>query len=378
MLKIIADNKIPFLEGVLESKADIVYKAGAETTPELVKNADALITRTRTKCNAHLLKGSNVKTIATATIGYDHIDTEFCANHNISWNNSPGCNAGSVKQYIAAALATLSLATGQSLKGKTIGIVGVGNVGSKVRDLAKGIGMKVLLNDPPRAEKEGADAFVSLKEIQEKADVITFHVPLQREGLYKTHHLADNVFLAACKKDVVIMNSSRGEVINNADLLNQINTGHISNAVIDVWEEEPAINLNLLSKVLIGTSHIAGYSVDGKANGTAQSVNNISKYFNLGLDNWYPEALPQPKQPIIELDAAGHSFDALWIKAVLHTYPINIDDELLKTKPEDFEQHRGNYMMRREFQAYTIRLKNGNADIIDCLKSIGFINVIEE
>jgi len=372
MIKIIADNKIPFLEGVLEPFADITYLAGAQTDALTIKDAQALITRTRTKCNQDTLADSQVKMIATATIGFDHIDTKNCEKHHIMWTNAPGCNSGSVKQYVASTLATIANRLSIDLKNKTIGVVGVGNVGSKVADFAQAIGMKVLLNDPPRAEKEGAEHFVELDELIEKSDVITFHVPLQREGKYKTYHLGDKKLFTKCKKEVIIINSSRGEVINNNDLLEALKNEEIGQTVLDVWENEPNMDLNLLDKSLIATPHIAGYSADGKANGTSMSVQAISKHFDLPLKNWYPDNIPAPEQPHIVIDAEGLSEQEVWIKAVLHTYSIMEDDKRFRDQPETFEFLRGSYPIRREFQAYQIFLKNGSFELKETLNKIGF------
>ncbi len=375
MIKIIADNKIPFLQSVLEPYASVTYLPGAITDADAVKDANALITRTRTKCNTTTLANSKVKMIATATIGFDHIDTEYCKNNHIEWTNAPGCNSGSVKQYIAATLATLATELNLELKNKTIGIVGVGNVGSKVADFAKAIGMKVLLNDPPRAEKEGSLDFVDLDELIEKSDIITFHVPLQREGKYKTYHLGNSNLFSRCKKEVVIINSSRGEIINNADLLAALNKGDVGNSVLDVWENEPDINPQLLDKTIIATPHIAGYSADGKANGTAMSVQAISRHFDFPLKEWYPKNIPSPENPEITIDAKDLSFQEVWTKAVLHTYPLKRDDQRLRKNPESFEQQRGSYPLRREFGAYTLLIKNGTEQLKECLHKMGFAHV---
>lgn len=375
MLKIIADDKIPFLKGILEPYAEVSYVAGSDTTKDLVKDADALVTRTRTKCNNSLLEKSKVKMIATATIGFDHIDTDYCKENNIEWTNAPGCNSGSVKQYIASVLATLANKKNFQFKDKTIGIVGVGNVGSKVKDLAEALGMKVLLNDPPRKKNEKSKDFVELDVIKREADIITFHVPLQRDGEYKTFHLGDADFFKACKNDVVIINSSRGEVINNDELLQALQIGEIGDVVLDVWENEPDINLQLLNKSIIVTPHIAGYSVDGKANGTAMSVQAISKKFDLPLINWYPSELPQPKNPVIELDCTEQSEQQILISAILLTYNILEDDSRLREHPENFEKQRGSYPMRREFNAYSVHLKNSSNFLVDSLNKIGFNTV---
>ena len=278
------------------------YYPGKDITAEKVKDADALIIRTRTTCDEALLTGSKVKFIATATIGFDHIDTVFCDENNIKWTNAPGCNSGSVMQYIASALVQLSNKYNFSFSEKTIGIVGVGNVGSKVARLASLLGMKVLLNDPPRKRKEGKKDFVSLKTIQDKADIISFHVPLNLKGKDKTFHLFDNDFLSKTKDGSIIINSSRGEVVSTDTLKKGLISKKVKAAVIDVWENEPNIDLELLKQVDIATPHIAGYSADGKANGTAMSVQALSRHFNLGLDDWFPENIPSPSKPSFKID----------------------------------------------------------------------------
>ena len=181
-MKIVCDNKIPFIRGVFEPWAEVVYLPGAETTPAVVRDADAVVTRTRTRCDAALLAGSSVRVVASATIGYDHIDTAWCEAHGILWRNAPGCNSSSVKQYIAAVLCTLARRHGLRLDALTLGVVGVGNVGSKVAEAAAQLGMRVLLCDPPRARAEGAEGFVDLDTLVAQSDIVTLHVPLLREG----------------------------------------------------------------------------------------------------------------------------------------------------------------------------------------------------
>ena len=251
-MKVIVDNKIPFIKEAIGKIADeVIYVPGKDFTPALVKDADALIIRTRTQCNRELLQGSRVQFIATATIGFDHIDTEYCHEAGITWTNAPGCNSASVAQYLQSTLLLINLLKGKNLSEMTIGIVGVGNVGIKVAKVARELGMRVLLNDLPREEKEGSTNFCSLQFLAEECDVITFHVPLYKEGKYKTFHLADEAFFRSLKRSPIIINTSRGEVIETAALLKALQTGLISDAVIDVWENEPDINLTLLYKVFI-------------------------------------------------------------------------------------------------------------------------------
>ncbi len=287
-MRIIIDNKIPYINGVLEPFFEVIYLPGSLTTKEAVKDADALITRTRTICSKETLEGSRVKFIATATIGFDHIDVNFCEAAGIQWANAPGCNAESVNQYISSALFSWSMRKKLALTGKTIGIVGVGQVGSRVAKTCEILGMKVLLNDPPRARAEGSSRFVSLESIQEQADMISFHVPLNMEGVDRTYHMVNREFLQNLQKKPLIINTCRGEVFDSEAVYKAMEAGAISGMVLDCWENEPDIDLRLLETADFGTPHIAGYSKDGKANGTRASVRAISRFFGLGIDEWEP------------------------------------------------------------------------------------------
>lgn len=345
VMKVIVDNKIPFIKEAIEKIADeVVYAPGKDLTPSLVKDADALIIRTRTHCNRGLLEGSKVKFIATATIGFDHIDTEYCREAGITWTNAPGCNSASVAQYLHSSLILLQESKGINLSEATIGIIGVGNVGSKVAKVAQELGMRVLLNDLPREDKEGKQNFSSLQTLAKECNVLTFHVPLYKEGKYRTYHLADTAFFQSLKQKPVIINTSRGEVIETDALLNALETKLISDAIIDVWENEPAINLTLLKKVFLGTPHIAGYSADGKANATRMSLDALCRYFNIQAD--YQIIPPAPSQPQITAKTLSDAY--------LQIYDPRQDSNALKTHPELFEKLRGDYPLRREKKAYTI------------------------
>lgn len=371
-MKVVIDDKIPYIKGALEPFAEVVYLPGSKTTPEIVSNADAIITRTRTKCNEALLAGSSVKFIATATIGFDHIDTAYCDKAGIVWTNAPGCNSSSVEQYIASALMVLSEKKGFNLADKTIGIVGVGNVGSKVARIAQIFGMKVLLNDPPRARKEGLEAFTDLKEILEKADIITLHVPLNLEGEDKTYHLADEDFFARLQKKPIVINSCRGEVTDTKAFKEALKSGKISGAVIDCWENEPNIDLELLNTIDLATPHIAGYSKDGKANGTSMSIQALSRFFGLGIDNWSCKDVELPETTEVAIDGTDKSEEQILREAVLATYDIREDDQRLRNSVETFEKQRGDYPVRREFPVYPIIAKNIDQNSIEKLKNLGF------
>jgi erythronate-4-phosphate dehydrogenase len=371
-MKIVADDKIPFLRGALEKYAEVIYLPGKEITREVVAGADALLIRTRTKCNRQLLHGSDVKFIGTATIGYDHIDTGYCEENNIHWTNAPGCNSSSVQQYIASALLSMAIDSDFSLKDRTLGIIGVGNVGSKIAMLARALGMKVFLNDPPRARREGEGEFVTLEKILNEADIVTVHVPLTMSGDDSTFHLFNDAAFARMKKGAWFFNSSRGEVVETAALKKSLDTLHTGGAVIDVWENEPDIDLALLSKAFIATPHIAGYSTDGKANGTSMIVNSLAGFFKLPFNNWYPDNVPLPLFPQIEIDCTGRTDQSVIHEAVLHTYSIREDDKKLRISPSGFEKHRGDYPLRREFPSYSVSLSNSGGNVRSVLKKLGF------
>ncbi len=372
MIRIIADDKIPFLEGVLEPYADIIYIPGKQITSKILKDADAMLIRTRTKCTAGLLQGTGIKFIGTATIGIDHIDTRFCEKHNISWTNAPGCNSSSVQQYIAAALLKLEHDRNFRLKGKTIGIVGVGNVGSKVDRIARALGMDVLLNDPPRARNESGGNFVSLDDILDKSDLITLHVPLNFVGEDATYHLLNEKTFRKMRGGAWFFNTSRGEVTDTTALRKILMSGKLGGAVLDVWENEPDIDTVLMGKAFLATPHIAGYSADGKANGTSMVVNALCGFFGIPLENWYPENIPQPAGSLIKIDGSGKPDEEIIRETVSQTYNIEEDDIKLRLSPGDFEKQRGEYPLRREFVFYSLQLKNCSLNAKKSLKDMGF------
>lgn len=371
-MKFIIDDKIPYIQGALEPFGEVLYLSGPKTTPAIVKDADAIITRTRTICNEQLLAGSTVKIIATATIGFDHIDTDYCDKAGIRWTNAPGCNSKSVEQYIASALFVLAERKGFELKGKTIGVVGVGQVGSKVARVCKLFGMNVLLNDPPRARAEGEEQFCSLEEIKQEADFITLHVPLNMQGEDATYHLADDQFFRSLKRKPFLFNSCRGEVLDTQATKRAIHDKLVAGLVVDCWENEPDLDLELLDMVDLGTPHIAGYSKDGKANGTTQSIQAISKFLGLGIDDWKAENVERPENTLIDMDGLLLTEEALLSKAVLATYDIRIDDANLRKNTELFEKLRGDYPVRREYPTYSVQCKNVKKETVEKLIALGF------
>ncbi len=371
-MKIIADDRIPFLKGVFEPYCEIAYIPGKDISPEHLVNADALIVRTRTLCNEHLLGKSKVKIVATATIGTDHFDIPWLEKAGIAWVNAPGCNSGSVQQYIGSVLAHFIL-EGMVPANSVIGIVGVGMVGSKVQRLASSLGFKVLLNDPPRQRKEKSVEFCDYNTILKESDIITFHTPLSYEGPDATFKLFNKESLRHLKSGVHIINSSRGEVVSNDSLFEGLSSGKISKLILDVWENEPDIDAELHNKVRFGTPHIAGYSMDGKANGTTMVVQKVSEVLGLPLTEWQPSSIPEPDEPFISIDSSNSPAFEAAAKAILATYDIKDDDKRLRANPELFEKLRGEYPLRREFQIWKIKKSAiPSENIYQMLKDIGF------
>jgi erythronate-4-phosphate dehydrogenase len=373
MLKIVADNKIPFLAGVLESVAKVEYLTGSKISREHLLDADALIVRTRTICNAKLLEGTSVKFIASATIGHDHIDQDYCCNNGIAWTNAPSCNAGSVVQYVSSALAQIFSQNNLPFGEITLGIVGAGNVGSRLLKVAQTLGLKALVNDPPRARTEGTGGFCSLEEILDKADIISLHVPLNMSGADKTFHMCDQGFFEKMKPGTWFINTSRGEVAETGALKEAIKSGKLAGAIIDVWENEPEIDPELLSLVTIATPHIAGYSADGKANGTSMSVQALSRFFKLGLDNWKPPFIPQAAKSLLSLSAKAKTKKEIFGELSMQAYPIFADDEALRQAPAIFEKLRGDYPIRREPHALKVAIsKATSSELLSFIEKLGY------
>lgn len=371
-MKIVIDENIPFIRGVFEPWAETLYMKGRDINSEMARDADALIVRTRTKCNRQLLEGSRVKIVATATIGFDHFDTEWLDSAGIKWVTSPGCNSGSVMQYITASLFHLAEKYSLNLRDLKLGVAGVGNVGSKIVWMARAIGMTVLQNDPPRERHEGTAGFVPLETLIAESDILTLHVPLTFEGVDKTFHLINDTNITKLKKNCILINTSRGEVVDNIALRDALSGKTLGGAVIDVWEGEPDADRRLIDLADIATPHIAGYSVDGKAHATIAVVKEVSAALKIPLHDWQPDSLPGPSDPFIDLDAIaqGHSALNAVARAISHTYPVTEDDRLFRSDPGQFEFLRSNYRIRREFGCYSVKASDSEARKI--LAELGF------
>lgn len=340
-MKFVADVDIPFLKGVLEPYGEVIYKKGFEICRDDIMDADALLIRTRTRCDASLLDGTKVSLITTATIGTDHIDLDYCRVHGIEVANASGCNAGGVMQYVFSALYGVAARKGIKIDGSTVGIIGVGNVGKKIESMAEYLGFNVLRCDPPRAQKEGPEGFCSLENLLTESDVVTLHVPLDD----MTRGMANETFFTLMKPGSIFINASRGEVVNEDALIEA--SPKFGAIVIDTWNNEPDVNVNLIDVADIATPHIAGYSYQGKLNGTSLAVRAVAEHFGIDdLKDFFPIDELADHQPLL-LDLKGKNQGE--VAAVFqYNYPIFTDDFRFRMEPDKFEKLRSDYQYRRE------------------------------
>ncbi len=370
MIKILAEQSIPYLRGVLEELGEVTYLPSAEFTPSSVRDMDWLIVRSITKCTEQLLAGSRVRLITSATIGYDHIDTDYCDRAGIAWYNAPGCNAGGVGQYFGGVLSYLAVNHLFDPRGKTIGIVGVGHTGTYVARYAEAMGMKLLLNDPIRAEREGSQGFVDYPTLMHKSDLITYHVPLTYDGEHATYHLFSDATLRLIgKRRPLLGNFCRGAVTDTSALLRGVRNGYLGGLLIDCWENEPHISTDLLERVLIGTPHIAGFSADGKSNAARACLLRGLEFFGLKSTR-LSRVAPEPPQ-VSTIDLSDFPNDGLRLfRAVLSTYDPYPVDRRLRKEYGDFELLRRTYSYPREPHAYLVL--NATDEEAEPLSHIGF------
>lgn len=375
MYKIIIDENISFADKAFNHLGVVETVPGRSISNQLLKDADILIVRSITRVDEYLLKNTNVKFVGTATIGTDHIDLDYLQRNKIAFADAKGCNAFSVAEYIVASLFYLSIKYNFILKDKSIGIVGVGNIGSKVARFAEALEMKILLNDPPLERIGTSGKFVSLNEIL-KCDIITLHTPLNPSGIDKTLYLFNRENLAALKENTILINTSRGAVVNNNDLLETIKRKRII-TVLDVWENEPEINSELLERTDIATPHIAGYSYEGKANGTIMIYESLCKFLN--IEKKYDFQFPVITDPVIEIDFSER-FENNMNQLISKIYSIADDNKRMRKISgmsnseiiKGFDKQRKNYPIRREFNNYKIKSTNLNEKIKSVLSDLRF------
>ena len=341
-IKIMVDDAVPFIKGVFEPYAEVAYKAGKEICHDDLMDVDAMVIRTRTRCDAAMLEGTPVKFIATATIGTDHIDFPYCDSKGIVVRNAAGCNAGGVMNYVFSALYGVASRQAIRLDGAKLGIVGVGNVGSRVDRVAGYLGFKVLKNDPPRMAAEGPEGFCPLDYLLQNSNVVTMHVPLDDT----TRGMCDDSFFEKMRPGAIFINASRGEVVDDAALKRAIQK--LGPVILDTWNNEPDIDRELMDMVDIATPHIAGYSYQGKQNGTAASVRSLARFFGFEkLYEFFPKTEIQDLEAV-KLDLKGKLQGEI-TSVLQYNYPIFTDDFMFRMDPGSFEKLRTDYQYRREF-----------------------------
>ena len=383
-MKIIADANIPFVKECFSSIGDVEVFGGREITREIVADADVLLVRSITPVFADLLTGSNVRFVATATIGFDHIDVGFLRHNYIGFASAPGSNANSAAEYVITALLEVGQKHNIPLEGKSIGIIGVGNVGSRVTKKCEALGMKVFLNDPPLYRQTDDAKYLPIQELFD-CDFITMHTPLTFEGVDKTFHLAGGNFFESLKKGCVFINASRGGVVDSTDLKASIQSGRLQAVVLDVWENEPKIETALLEMVDVGTPHIAGYSLDGKIAGLIMIYKSVCEYFETEPKFDAGDFLPEPEVKTIEITKDQKNEQDALSEAVRKIYSIDRDDarlrqvfdEPVENRGKFFDKLRKNYPVRREFQNTEIILENNKSNLAEKLRGIGFKVVIK-
>ena len=376
---VVVDKKNPHIEEAFRQFGTVQGCSTREITKEVVRDADAIIIRSETKVTKELLEGSRVKFVGTATIGTDHVDLEYLRSQGIGFASAPGSNANSVAEYFVAAILALGGRKGFALSGKTLGVVGVGNVGSKIVRNAKALGMQVLQNDPPLARETGNPVFLPLDELM-KADIITVHVPFTKNGTDPTFHLFGEERIGKMKPGSILVNTARGAVVDGAALKKAIERKHLGGAILDVWEGEPLIEIDLLRKVDIGTPHIAGYSFDGKLSAVKMTYSAACKFFGQP-EQWAP-GNSSPKASVERIVAAGNSGSSEDVlrQVIKQCYDIESDHRsmqaIIDVPAEErrafFARLRSEYRVRREFFNTIVELPGSLASLADTLKTIGF------
>ena len=369
-MKTVVSETVLFGKEAFETLGEVVVIPDRQIRPEHLKDADALIIRSKTNVTPDLLAGSSVRFVGTATAGFEHIDFQGLEKCGIGWCAAPGCNADSVADYLTAALLTLHMKHDVELEGKTIGIIGVGQVGSRVAKRAEALGLRVLLNDPPRAAKEGNQGFQCLEKLLSESDIVTLHVPLIKEKPWPTLKMADCRFFEQVKRGAVFINSARGKVLDSDAFLHAKANGIVSHAVLDVWDPEPLIRADVLNAAAIGTPHIAGHSLEGKLNGTVQVYREACHFFE-APPVWDPAPLlPAVAVPELKIDSRGKSDLEVLAEAVAKIYDIGAD-QLSVEDIERFDQRRTHYAVRREFKNSTVSLSENRPDLFKRIANAG-------
>lgn len=373
-MKILVDENMPYAVELFSRLGNVQAVPGRPIPQDALNDADALMVRSVTKVNEALLAGKPVKFVGTATAGTDHVDDAWLQQQGIGFSAAPGCNAIAVVEYVFSSLLILAQRDGFQLRDKTVGIVGVGNVGSRLNARLRALGIRTLLCDPPLADRGDEETFSSLDQLVAEADILTFHTPLNMSGPYSTHHLVDADLLARLPADRILINACRGEVVDNAALLDALNGPKKLTAVLDVWEPEPDLSLALLDKVAIGTAHIAGYSLEGKARGTTQVFEAFSQFIGQPQKVPLEELLPAPEFPVVSF--SGELNEARLLRLIHLVYDVRRDDAPLRRvagKAGEFDKLRKFYEERREWSS--LKVICDNPATVELLNKLGFTAV---
>jgi erythronate-4-phosphate dehydrogenase len=375
---VVIDSKNPFLAEALSPACEVRVLHTPLIDASHLRDADAVIVRSETHVGPRLLEGTNVRFVGTATIGIDHVNTAWLQEQGIGFASAPGSNADSVAQYMAAALLVVAGKTGRTLRGSTLGVVGAGNVGSRVAGVGRAFGMNVILNDPPLARMTGDQVYRPLEELME-ADVITLHVPLTGSGEDPTMHLWNAARIARMKHGSMLFNTARGPVVDGSALSAALVAGHLGGAVLDVWEREPSIDVGLLGHVLLGTPHIAGYSLDGKINAARMMFEALVSHFGLGLQWPEPHGVPPAGDGTVTVHTAPDE-QGMLRGVVTRCYDIEQDDARLRLteilppdeRAQAFRALRAEYPVRREFRATEVKAAGAPPAVVQTLRDLGF------
>ena len=379
MLRIVADENIPYVEQAFDDLGSVKCYPGRRMTADLLADANVLLVRSITPVGHDLLQNTPVQFVGTATIGAEHIDHAYLQRRNIAFADAAGSNADSVAQYLSTTLLTLAQRFSLQLAGKTIGIIGVGNIGARIEKIAQTLAMTALPNDPPLQRRSDDSRFVSLNDALH-ADFVTLHVPLTRGGHDPTYHLLNENNLPLCTPRTFLINTARGPVVDNHALKAHLQAQQLGPTVLDVWENEPNIDPDLLDLVTISTPHIAGYSLDGKVNGAVMLHRALCRWLNRPDNLQASDLLPPPIIPSIELDTTDAPDELLIAQACTAIYNIMHDDaqmrHLAQLPPQQhamyFDQLRKNYPVRREAANTHVKLNPPRPTLARKLAALGF------
>lgn len=379
-MKIVCATSVTLGREAFSTIGDVAWVPERDITPEVVRDADVLITRSKVKLTRALLQDSRVSFVATATAGVDHLDAAFLEEKQIAWASAPGSNANSVAEYVAAALLHLHQKYGVTLEGRTLGIIGVGNVGTRVAAMAPALGLRVLLNDPPRAAREPGPMWLARDDVLAASDIVTLHVPLTDGGPYATREMVDCRFLSTLKAGAIFLNASRGEVVDEDALLLGLEKHWIDHAVLDVFSHEPDVRPDVASRAELVTPHIAGYSYEGRVRGTDMCYRAACNFLEIE-PRWSPPPLKPDPSRILVADPRGRTDLDVLAEVVARAYPILKDDAALRAglggdaaeRRAHFQSLRAAYADRLEFPAFTVRLPTPSRSLSSRLSRLGFV-----